>query len=60
LISQIVQDDEKFIGEMQRIDSQLSVISRGIQSGRAQLNSNNLLKEIILFFSKDTASVYAS
>jgi len=30
LISQIVQDDEAFIGELQRIDSQLSIISRGI------------------------------
>jgi len=60
LISQIVQDDQSFIQEIQNIDNHLTHIAKNIKSSRAQLTSDNLLKEMIIFYSKDTASALQS
>ena len=60
LISQIVQDDKSFIQELKSIDNHLSIVSRNIKTSRAQLASDSILKEIILFFSKEAASTLQS
>ena len=60
LISQIVQDDKSFIQDLKSIDNHLSLVSRNIKTSRAQLASDSILKEIILFFSKEAASTLQS